>query len=211
MPAAAPASARSFRRRTSLHQEQRLVALPEEFRKFRREPRRDQRVEQRSQHDKDRGAAGFADDFMASEQLEHRRHGGKSRKPQKQGGQHQAFETVQRSGLRCGNGFMAAFPARTMRPVSTGATVRAVTPVTRASAGIRHIRRPDGLSGKSPLMLVKPSTEKYSLCVVGQISGLTPAILSRQRGVGHRRKRWGRLRWTRQRRRGRGLQGGLCP
>src|ERR1700681_4549931 len=44
---------------------------------------------------------------------------------------------------------------------------------------------------------VQPLAQKYFRCSVGQIRSLTPAILSHQRGVGHRRRRWGRERWTR--------------
>jgi hypothetical protein len=36
---------------------------------------------------------------------------------------------------------------------------------------------------------VQTFTLKYFRCSVGQINGTTPAILSHQRGVGHRRKR----------------------
>src|ERR1700709_39534 len=36
---------------------------------------------------------------------------------------------------------------------------------------------------------VYPSAQKYSAGPVGQITAITPAILSHQRGVGHRRKR----------------------
>jgi hypothetical protein len=41
---------------------------------------------------------------------------------------------------------------------------------------------------------------EYFAFAVGQIIAEIDAILFRQRGVGHRRERWGRLRWTRQRR-----------
>jgi hypothetical protein len=44
---------------------------------------------------------------------------------------------------------------------------------------------------------VQTSREKYSAFRLPQINGTTPAILSRQRGVGRRRKRWERSRWTR--------------
>jgi len=40
-----------------------------------------------------------------------------------------------------------------------------------------------------PKIWVNPRLQKYFAGPVGQISRLTPAILSHQRGVGHRRKR----------------------
>jgi hypothetical protein len=42
--------------------------------------------------------------------------------------------------------------------------------------------------------------KKYFRFLLTQIIGLSPAIPSRERDVGHRHERWGGMRWTRQRR-----------
>jgi hypothetical protein len=66
--------------------------------------------------------------------------------------------------------------------------------------------RAGGRSGDLP---VQPRLEKHCRFLLTQIIGLSHAIPSRERGVGHRHERWGGMRWTRQRRRVRRVQGGL--
>jgi hypothetical protein len=46
---------------------------------------------------------------------------------------------------------------------------------------------------------VQSRSQKYSASRQTQITPTTPAVPSRERGVGHRHERWGGLRWTRQR------------
>ena len=46
------------------------------------------------------------------------------------------------------------------------------------------------------MLPVQSRRKKYSAFLVGQISGTIAAILSRRRGVGHRRKRGTGKRWT---------------
>ena len=81
---------------------------PEPLREFACEPRRQQRVEQRGQHDEDRGAVALADDFLAADELEQQRGGGEGREALEQRGQHKAFETVAASWI---SGLMMAFMA----------------------------------------------------------------------------------------------------
>jgi hypothetical protein len=65
---------------------------------------------------------------------------------------------------------------------------------------------PDGLACR---FRVQPLLQKYSGFPKTQITLYPLPSRPDQRGVGHRRERWGGLRWTRQRRVCKGSQGGL--
>ena len=56
---------------------------------------------------------------------------------------------------------------------------------------------------------VQPSFKKYSAVLVGQIISTSLRHPVPKRGVGHRHKRWDGMRWTRQRWRETGSQGGF--
>ena len=81
-------------------EEQRLVAVFEEFWKLRLEPGREQRVEGQGQHDEEYGAPG---DFVTVE-FEQHRSGCKGREHLEDGGKRNAFEAVLRAGFLGGDG-----------------------------------------------------------------------------------------------------------
>jgi hypothetical protein len=66
-------------------------------------------------------------------------------------------------------------------------------------------------NGPKAIFPVQPCFQKQFASHLTQITSSSRAIPFRRRGVGHRHERWGGMRWTRQRRRARGLQGGLTP
>ena len=63
--------------------------------------------------------------------------------------------------------------------------------------------------GRACRFRVQPLLKKYSVFPKTQITLYPPPSRPDQRGVGHRRERWGGLRWTRQRRVCKGSQGGF--
>jgi hypothetical protein len=67
------------------------------------------------------------------------------------------------------------------------------------------------LSPFNAICPVQSCVKKETASSAPQINPKTPAILFRQRGVGRRHERWGRLRWTRKRWRVKSFAGRVFP
>jgi hypothetical protein len=73
---------------------------------------------------------------------------------------------------------------------------------------LRDAGMPDGQISPRTENLSSPLCKNISLPIFPQISGITPAVSFRSRGVGRRHERWDEMRWTQRRRARTRSQGG---
>jgi hypothetical protein len=106
--------------------------------------------------------------------------------------------------------FAGKSPRLTGISVTVHQTLTLLRTVQGTKPAVSDMRQKSDLLKRFKLICsVQSLRNKYIPSLSAQITGLSHAIPSRERGVGHRHERWDGMRWTRQRRRATRSQGGF--